>query len=96
MNLPGFTTSDERDPVISRDGLTLYFASTRAGGLGGADIYVTTRLSTSLAFGTPVALPGLSSAAGEGPSWISPDGCHLYLSSARAGTPDIYLAVRGS
>lgn len=93
--LPGFTTSDEGDPVISRDGLTLYFASNRAGGLGDYDIYVTTRTSTATGFIAPVLLVDLSSVAGEGPSWISPDGCHLYLSSAKAGTPDIYLAARG-
>ena len=31
------------DPHIASDRETLYFASTRAGGLGGQDLYVTTR-----------------------------------------------------
>jgi hypothetical protein len=96
IDLPGFGTSDEGDPVISRDGLTLFFASNAPGGLGQADLYVTTRPSGAAAFTTPIALPMLSSFAAEGPSWISPDGCRLYLSSAKAGTPDIYVATRGS
>lgn len=34
--------SDEAHPSISKDGQTLYFASNRAGGFGGMDIYKTT------------------------------------------------------
>jgi hypothetical protein len=30
----------------------------------------------------------------EGPSWISPDGCRMYISSNRAGNNDIYVAAR--
>ncbi|MEO7094540.1 MAG: hypothetical protein ABI175_14890 [Polyangiales bacterium] len=95
VDVPGLTVTDDADPVISRDGLTLFFASDAPGGLGGGDIYVTTRASLTSAFGPPVAVSQLSSAAAEGPSWISPDGCRLYLSSARAGSPDIYVASRG-
>lgn len=95
VDLPGFGASDEGDPVISRDGLTLFFGSNAPGGLGQADLYVTTRASAAATFTTPTALLLLSSSAAEGPSWISPDGCRLYLSSAKAGTPDIYVATRG-
>src|SRR2546428_14152125 len=40
--------SNEQHPAISKDGLSLYFASDRtgAGGLGGLDIYVSQRACT--------------------------------------------------
>ena len=36
------STADEFSPVFSPDGQTLYFASTRKGGLGGSDLYKAT------------------------------------------------------
>jgi len=37
------STAIDRGPAISKDGLSLYFASTRPGGEGGEDIYVSQR-----------------------------------------------------
>ncbi len=37
------TAAAEAGPALSRDGTTLYFYSTRPGGFGGEDLYVTTR-----------------------------------------------------
>ena len=37
------STSMDRAPAISKDGLSLYFASNRLGGFGGEDIYVSQR-----------------------------------------------------
>ena len=37
------STSMDRAPAISKDGLSLYFASNRPGGFGGEDIYVSQR-----------------------------------------------------
>lgn len=37
------TSYDEDQPSISADGLSLYFASNRPGGMGNADLYVSTR-----------------------------------------------------
>jgi hypothetical protein len=42
-------------------------------------------------------VPELSSPFSESPSWISPDGCTIYLQSDRPGglgAQDIYVAVR--
>jgi hypothetical protein len=43
-------------PIQSPDGLSLYMASSRPGGLGGIDIWVASRASTSDPFGAPVNL----------------------------------------
>ena len=43
-------------PVTSRDGKAFYLASTRPGGLGGIDIWVSTRGSTDEPWGAPVNL----------------------------------------
>jgi Tol biopolymer transport system component len=37
------STSLDNFPVLSADGDSLYFTSSRAGGFGGTDLYVTTR-----------------------------------------------------
>jgi Tol biopolymer transport system component len=88
------TASDEGDPVLAPDGLTLYFRSDRPGGPGGYNIYVATRPTTADPFGAAQLVPNVNSDADDGPSWISPDGCRLYISSARAGTNDIYVSTR--
>ena len=88
--------SAEGDPVLSSDGLTIYFRSDRPAGLGGFDIYVATRASTAVDFDPPALVPNVSSAADDGPSYISSNGCRLYLSSDRTGNNDIYVATRGA
>jgi WD40 repeat protein len=88
-------------PVLTHDGLTLYWSSTRTDGnaQGGTDIWTATRPSTAGAFGAPVRVPELSSAKGESVSWIAPDNCSVFLQSDRAvpgalGSQDIFEAVR--
>ncbi|MGB2901018.1 MAG: hypothetical protein WBB89_17290, partial [Candidatus Acidiferrum sp.] len=41
------------NPLISRDGLSLYFSSDRPGGFGGFDIWVSQRLSVNDPWGEP-------------------------------------------
>jgi hypothetical protein len=86
-------------PVVSRDGLTLYWSSTRTdgGAQGLTDIWMASRSSIAGDFGTPVRVPELSSVKGESVSWISPDNCMVLLQSDRpggSGLQDIYQAVR--
>jgi hypothetical protein len=47
------TSSIDGCPIQSPDGLSLYLASNRPGGLGGLDIWVATRSSRSAAWGDP-------------------------------------------
>jgi hypothetical protein len=89
-------SSAEGDPVMSTDGLTIYFRSDRPSPIGGFDIYVATRTSTGVTFGAPTLVPNVNSTADDGPSYISTNGCRLYLSSDRNGNNDIFVATRGT
>ena len=61
------TSSQEKSPAVSADGLTLWVASDRAGGKGGLDIWVSTRPDRSSAWSTPVPVPALNSSGDEIP-----------------------------
>lgn len=50
------TASMDGCPIQAPDGLSLYMATTRPGGLGGIDIWVANRSSTDEGFGAPVNL----------------------------------------
>jgi Tol biopolymer transport system component len=83
---------------ISADGLELYFSSRRSGGYGLVDIWVTTRATTDINWGTPVNLgPTVnSSSTDSGPS-ISADGLSLFFHSWRPGGHgggDLYVTTR--
>ncbi len=70
----------EGSPSISADGLELYFNSTRPGGSGGADIWVSRRATTDDDWKQPVNLgPIVNSPANEGAVTISADGLALYF-----------------
>jgi hypothetical protein len=94
------TTAIDGHPVVSQDGLRIYWSSTRAdGGAKGltTDIWTAVRSSTAGMFDTATRVPELSSDSNESPSWIAPDGCSIYLQSDRAGTmgaQDIFEAVK--
>jgi Tol biopolymer transport system component len=90
------TPSREGDPVITADGLTLYFRSDRPAAFASFNIYVAMRATLSDPFGPAVLVPNVNGPGADGASWLSPDGCRLYLTSDRAGTSDIYVATRGS
>jgi len=94
------TAADDGQPNVSRNGLELYFYSTRAieGALGGADLYVATRLSLFHEWTPPVNLgAAVNSAAGETRPSLSWDGTALYFGSTRSGgegSSDIYVGTR--
>lgn len=74
--------------VISPDELTMFYQ-------GGNEIHETHRASKTAAFALQPALTVLGSPNADHPTWISPDGCRLYLESDRGTAPmDVYLAVR--
>jgi hypothetical protein len=98
--VPGVNTAaEDSQPNLSRDGLEMYFFSTRPGTLGMADIYVATRTTTSGAWATPVNLgPKVNTADGaETRPSLSWDGTTLYFGSNRPGgegASDIYITTR--
>jgi hypothetical protein len=95
------TLANERSPALSRNRRLLFFATDRAGGLGGFDIWVSWRPDPADDFGwqTPVNLgSGINTAATDaGPAFLErgPGPIpQLYLASARPGGVgglDIYL-----
>jgi Tol biopolymer transport system component len=94
---PNSSASDNR-PSVTRDGLTIFFDSTRTGTLGGPDIYYATRSSISQPFGQAIHLSVLSSSVFDARASISKDGSFVTFSSQRPGgesaAPDMYYATR--
>jgi Tol biopolymer transport system component len=85
---------DDGAPVIAADGLALYFRSNRPSAHGGTNIYVARRADVDTAWQTPELVEGVSSDANDEPSWLSGDGCRLYLTSDRSGAGDVFVATR--
>lgn len=77
-NLGAAPTDEDLQPVISSDGLTLYFGS-RRGAKADFDVYVTTRSDTNAGWSDPAAVALLNGPTDDTPSWISPDECELYF-----------------
>ena len=80
---------------LSKDGLSLYFASIRPGGNGSFDIYVTTRPTPADDWGEPVNLgPQLNRPGREQAPSISPNGLELYHTRVWNGNFDIWVSTR--
>jgi Tol biopolymer transport system component len=76
----------DRGPAISKNGLSLYFASTRPGGFGGEDIYVSQRETRDGEWGPPVNLgPIINTRLNEQVPAFSRDGHLLFFASNRLG-----------
>lgn len=91
-------STDDRDPGVSSDGLSLFFGSWRSNGWGNADIWVTTRESQTSPWITPVNLgPVVNGSTNDlGPN-ISSDGLTLFFNSNRSsgqGGADIWFSTR--
>ena len=86
----------DRGLNVRRDGLEIFLASERDGGLGGSDIWVATRASVSAPWNPPVNLAAVNSSGSDQSPSLSADGSILYFSSSRDGSLDIYTAVRTS
>jgi outer membrane protein OmpA-like peptidoglycan-associated protein len=84
--------SDACHPSISVDGNRLYFASNRAGGFGGMDIYYVERQGKS--WGKPVNMgAAINSPKNDIFPFIHPDGTLFYSSNGKSGSKtdlDIY------
>ena len=89
------TAFNDGCPIQAPDGLTLFIASNRPGGLGGQDIWYATRDSTESGWGTPInaGAPVNSAADDFCPSPVR--GNRLFFVSKRADpNGDIYLTQR--
>jgi Tol biopolymer transport system component len=84
-------------PAISKDGLTLYFASNRPGGVGGNDIWVAHRERLDSPWSPPVNLALINTVSNEVAPALSRDEHYLFFVSNRpggAGGPDIWVSFR--
>jgi Tol biopolymer transport system component len=96
---PGLSSaaSDAR-PNLRHDGREIFFDSTRDGGCGGADLWTSTRASTSDPWTTPTDLGcDVNSSANDLRASVSWDGTDLYFGSNRSGGEgnlDLYVATR--
>jgi Tol biopolymer transport system component len=94
--LPQSTASNDNDPSVSADQLSLYFHSNRNG--TSADLFVATRASTSVPFGAAVAVTTLNQpTTNEAHAYYRSAGEELWFVSDRdggAGAFDIYVAKR--
>lgn len=85
-------------PFIARDDTTFYMASNRAGGLGGIDIWVSTRTTPADAWGPPVNVGApVNSPDNDFCPTMSRDGHRFFFVSNRpggCGGDDIYTARR--
>ena len=80
-------------PIMSNDGLSLYMASSRPGGLGGLDIWVARRATTTAGWGAPVNLgaPVNSAADDFCPTPVRNKGL-LFVTKRDEPNGDIYIS----
>ena len=88
VNAPGGSYS----PFIAADGKTLYFASGRAGGYGGDDIYRATLDSNGVVLGVINLGPTINGEGDEAFFSIPAAGDRVYLSSTRNGVESLIAA----
>jgi Tol biopolymer transport system component len=89
--VPGVNTaSDEDDPSVTADRLTIVFGSNRN---GNEDLFIGTRTTTASAF-TVTSFDPLNSTSIESSPEISADGMTIYFTSNRNGANDIYFSFR--
>ena len=90
----------DQGATLRTDGREIFFFSTRAGGVGGADLWTSTRRSVHDPWSTPVNLGApLNSPAAEQQPSLSGDGRTLVFASSRSGGfggTDIWISTRTS
>jgi WD40-like Beta Propeller Repeat len=102
---PGLNSAaNDARPHLRRDGGEIVFDSDRPGGLGGPDVWLSTRTSTHGPWSAPANLgPSVNSAAAETRPSFADGGLTLYFGSTRPGSEpspsgapsqDIHLASR--
>lgn len=90
------TASNDGCPILSPDGLSLYMATNRPGGLGGLDIWVAQRRNTRSGWGQPVNLGApINSAADDFCPTPIPGKRLFFVSKRDEPNGDIYVARMG-
>lgn len=71
------SSAAEFAPDFSEDGLELYWHDNEPTGMGGDDLWVAKRLTTSAPFGTRAQVGNVNSSVNDGGVALSPDGLEL-------------------
>jgi WD40-like Beta Propeller Repeat len=79
------TEYNDTYPILTADGLTIYFTSDRPGGLGGDDLWVSRRESTDAPWGEPENLTVLNGTSNDSLPMLSTSGNIMYFHSNRPG-----------
>ncbi len=86
------SSSHEKSPAVSGDGLTLWVASDRPGGQGGLDIWMSTRPDRSSAWSVPVPVAALNSTGDEIPRPLGQGGLVMPLAIRPPADDDYQIA----
>lgn len=89
-------TVDNYDATLSRDGVTLLFASPRPGGSGGIDIYRATRATPSGDFGAPALVAAIDTPINEDQPYVMGSNAAVWYNSVASGSEDIWEALSGA
>jgi len=81
-------------PVVSADGLTIYFAVLNDDHGTTRDIWMASRADTLQPFVRPHPVLSINTPARETPAWLSSDRCRLYFFTDRAGAVALWRAAR--
>jgi len=82
---------DEGNAFLDPTGTAVFFERV---GVGATDLVVASRASVSEPFGLVIPITELNTGSSDGDPWLSPDLGTIVFASDRAGTPNIYIAVR--
>jgi hypothetical protein len=86
--------SDESDATLTADGLTVFFASNRPGGEGGADVWMSQRPGVTGVFGRPTHVSNVNSPSNDNDPVPSSDGQDIYFVSDRGGAAQLWRSRR--
>lgn len=89
--------ANDQHITISKDGKEIFFSSNRTGGLGGFDIYTSTRDNVNQRWSPPVGVAALNTAFNDMQPSLSADGRTLIFTSNRdggQGRTDIWVVTR--
>ena len=94
MASPDVTSTRQEGPVLSADGKILFYSGNGQGAQDNYDIWEARRETTNAPFKVRRRVNELSGGALDYPSWLSPDGCRLYVHSLFNHFGEIRMAVR--
>jgi len=77
--LPVLDGSDDQDPFVTEDGLSLYFSSTRPGTPSGSNIWLVERESLEAVWGEPKLVEGINTDVREANPYVSRDKLRLWF-----------------